>query len=186
MATQEKLLGALQVVVNLTRCIALKRALTEVEPDPALNFWRVMHGNLLDMAVLEWCKLFGSDDEDHQQVHWKNLFANEDEFRAGLLARVGMDKRAWAAYWTQMRAYRDQHVAHLDFDKRDVTSYPDLGPAQSSCAYYYSRLIQELRGLGEERFPSDLGDYYEAFLAQSVEVAHAAVASTASFEERVR
>ncbi|MFL9895641.1 hypothetical protein [Paraburkholderia sp. RL17-381-BIF-C] len=40
MATQEQLSGALQVVVNLTRCVALKRALAAAEPDPALNFWQ--------------------------------------------------------------------------------------------------------------------------------------------------
>ncbi len=58
MATQEQLTGALQVVVNLARCVALKRALIAADPDPALNFWRVLNGNLLDMAVREWCKLF--------------------------------------------------------------------------------------------------------------------------------
>jgi len=51
--------GALQVADNLARCIALKRALAAADPDPALNFWRVFTAIMLDMAVLEWCKLFG-------------------------------------------------------------------------------------------------------------------------------
>ena len=65
MATNEQLTAALQVVVNVARCIALKRALAEADSDPSLNFWRVVHGNLLDVAVLDWCKLFGSDPDGH-------------------------------------------------------------------------------------------------------------------------
>jgi hypothetical protein len=38
-----------------------------------LNFWRLIYGNLMDMAVIEWCKLFGSDSEEHQPAHWKNI-----------------------------------------------------------------------------------------------------------------
>lgn len=186
MATQEQLMGALQVVVNLTRCVALKHALAAAEPEPALNFWRVLQGNLLDTAVLEWCKLFGSDDEEHQQVHWKNIFADEAEFRANLFAHLGIEQEGWGAYWQQMKAYRDQHVAHLDINRRDVTHYPELGSALSSAVYYYSRLIRELRALGETRFPDDLSGYYDAFQTQASEIAQTATASTRGFTERVR
>lgn len=186
MATQDQLTGALGVVVNLTRSVALKRALSAVDPDPALNFWRVLHGNLLDMATLEWCKLFGSDDEDHQQVHWKNVFDDEAGFRTGLLAHVGADQTEWTAYWQQLKSYRDQHVAHLDFSKRDVTHFPDLDQALASAVYYYQRLIAELRALGEKRFPDDLGIYYADFLEQAREIAEAATVGTKGFRERVR
>lgn len=36
-ATQEQLMGALQVVVNLTRCVALKRALTVIKRGPLVE-----------------------------------------------------------------------------------------------------------------------------------------------------
>lgn len=186
MATQEHLTAALQVLVNMVRNIALKRALAADDPDPALNFWRVLHGNLLDLAVLDWCKLFGSDDEDHQQIHWKNTFADEPAFRAGLLEHVQLDQGAWREYWQSMKNYRDQHVAHLDFHRRNVTHYPDLEAALLSAFYYYSRLIAELRLLGEARFPDDLDTYYQAFLEQAGEIASAATASTSGYTERVR
>ena len=32
-------------------------------PEPRLNFWRVTYGNFTDMAVIDWCKPFGSDSE---------------------------------------------------------------------------------------------------------------------------
>lgn len=186
MATHEQLTSALQVLANLVRCVALKRALTAADPEPALNFWRVMHGNLLDVAVLEWCKLFGSDDEEHQQVHWKNVFADQAIFRTGLFAHIGVDQQIWRAYWEQMKNYRDQHVAHLDFNHRDVSHYPDLGLAISSAVYYYSQLIPELRAFGDARFPEDLAGYYEAFQVQATEIAQIAAASTKDFPERVR
>lgn len=185
MARREQLTGALQVVVNVARSVALKRALAAADPDPALNFWRVLHGNLLDVAVLEWCKLFGSDDEEHQLVHWKNVFADEARFRADLFAHLGLEQEEWLAYWQQMKAYRDQHVAHLDFNRRDVTHFPNLESALSSTVYYYSQLIQELRALGEMRFPNDLSGYYDSFLAQAAEIAQSATASTRDFAERV-
>ncbi len=68
MATVEQQDGALKVIVNLVRTIALKRAIAAVDDDPHLNFWRVIQGNGMDMAAIEWCKLFGSDDEAHQQA----------------------------------------------------------------------------------------------------------------------
>lgn len=180
MATNEQLTAALQVVVNVARCIALKRALAAADPDPSLNFWRVVHGNLLDVAVLDWCKLFGSDDEDRQLLHWKNFFGDEDAFRAGLFAHVQLDQDAWRGYWQQMKSYRDQHVAHLDFNRRDVSHYPDLEPALASVCYYYRRLIMELRAMGDARFPDDLSRYHEAVLAQADEIAKAATAPMAT------
>ena len=78
---------------------------------------------MLDMAALEWCKLLGADDEDHQLVHWKNVFTDEAVFRAELLAHLGTDLPTWTAYWQQLKGYRDQHVAHLDFSKCRVASH---------------------------------------------------------------
>jgi hypothetical protein len=186
MATHKHLTAALEMAVNIARCVALKRALAAADPDPALNFWRVLHGNLLDIAVLDWCKLFGSNDEEHQQVHWKKIFADEAAFRAGLLAHNHLDQNAWDGYWQVMKNYRDQQVAHLDFNRRDVMHYPNLEPALLSVFFYYSRLIAELRALGEARFPDDLSTYHEAFLAQAAEIARAATACTSRFEDRVR
>ena len=177
------LMDALNVVVNMTRCIALKRALTTIDPDPALNFWRTQYGCLLDMAVLEWCKLFGSDDKEYQQVHWKNIFSDEDGFRAGLFSSLKIKQEDWAAYWTEMKNYRDQHVAHLDFNRRDVNHYPKLDHALSSAAYYYSRLIHDLRKQGESSFPDDLAAFYDKFKVEAQQIAQAAIEGTRSFKE---
>jgi len=185
MPTREQLTGALEVVVNLVRSIAVKRALSSVDADPPLNFWRVINGNLLDMAVLDWCKLFGSDDEEHQQVHWKNVFEDEQAFRSGLFAQLGLDRSAFTNFWNEMKTYRDQYVAHLDFRRRNLTNFPDLTLALASSAYYYQQLITALRTQGEVRYPDDLMTYYDAFLAQAAEIAGMATTSTRGFPKRV-
>jgi len=186
LATNEHMIAALQVMVNVVRCIALKRALAATDPDPSLNFWRLLHGNLLDAAVLDWCKLFGSDDEERQLLHWKRFFADGDDFRTGLLAHVQLGKDEWQCYWQRMKRYRDQYVAHLDFNRRDISHYPDLGPALASVCYYYSHLNAELRTKGEARFPHNLGEYYDAFLAHSSDIAGLAITSTHKITERIR
>lgn len=181
----KKLVGALNVIVNMTRCIASKRAMSAIDGDPELNFWRIQYGNSLDMAVIEWCKLFGSDDEVNQQIHWKNMFSDGDGFREGLFSNLELNQEVWNSYWKSMKGYRDQHVAHLDFKRRDVSNYPDLDLAVASADYYYGKVLVELRTMGESRFPEELGVYYESFLKQAKSIALSAIQSTRNFEETV-
>jgi hypothetical protein len=62
---RRQLVEAAQVLGILVWNILLKRALHTADRNPRLNFWRVQYGNLMDMAVIDWCKLFGSDDVEH-------------------------------------------------------------------------------------------------------------------------
>jgi hypothetical protein len=170
-------------LVHLARSTEMKRALTEVDPDPHLNFWRLIHGNQLDIAVLEWCKVFGSDGE---ATHWKKIVppADHDHFRNSLFAVVEVTAEQWAAYWTEMKAYRDNLISH-HIELNRIANYPALDLALKSSCFYYSYLIKELRSLGETRYPDDLQIYCEAFENQAREIATAAVTSTAAFNERV-
>lgn len=114
------------------------------------------------------------------------MFPDENEFRAGLFEHIGIGQDEWSAYWQQLKAYRDQHVAHLDFNRRDVSHFPALDLALASSAFYYRRLIAALRALGEGRYPDDLTAYYDAFYAQALEIADRATTSTRDIAERVR
>lgn len=183
MTRREELTAHLFRLVYLARSAEMKRALTQVAPEPHLNFWRLIHGNQLDIVVLEWCKVFGSDGE---ATHWKKIVppANQDRFRDDLLAAVGVTADEWAAYWKEMKAYRDNLVAH-HIELKRVANYPVLDLAIKSSFFYYSYLIQELRSLGETRYPDDLQIYCGAFANQTREIAAAAVASTATIKERV-
>ena len=183
MTRSKELTAHLFRLVHLARSAEMKHALTEVAPEPHLNFWRLIHGNQLDIAVLEWCKVFGSDGE---ATHWKRIVppANHDQFRDGLFVAVGVTADEWAVYWTEMKAYRDNLVAH-HIEMNRVANYPVLDLAVKSSFFYYSYLIKELRALGETRYPDDLQIYCGAFESQAREIAAAAVASTAEIKERV-
>jgi hypothetical protein len=67
----------------------------------------------MDVPVLEWCKLFGSDDADKQPIHWKNVVTDEDAFRSELLSNLGIDRAAWNAFclkqfWSDSRDNRNR------------------------------------------------------------------------------
>jgi hypothetical protein len=170
-------------LVHIARTTAMKRALTEIDPHPHLNFWRLIHGNQLDIAVLEWCKIFGTDGE---ATHWKKIVLprDHDQFRDDLFGATGVTADEWAAYWNEMKAYRDKLVAH-HIELERVSNYPLLELAMKSSCFYYSRLIKELRSIGETKYPDDLNVYCEAFEIQARQIAAAAVAAVAAFRERV-
>lgn len=181
----------IRVLASVIWNIHLKRVVHAVDPKPRLNFWRLMYGNLLDMAVIEWCKLFGSDHEEHQPVHWKNMVPESDHhaFRQGLLEQQKMTADAWLEYWRQVKGYRDNHAAHFSAEwlrAENKPQYPELGPALEAAYYYYSELIGRLDAGGiAHRYPTDIREYCDRFAAQVKEAATRAVGATADMVEKV-
>jgi hypothetical protein len=89
MTRHDRLAEHLQRLVHVVRSVGLKRSLSAVDPRPRLNFWRLIYGNQLDIAVIEWCKVFGSDAE---ASHWKTIVPMDGHgrFRSALLAYTGL------------------------------------------------------------------------------------------------
>ena len=52
MSSHKELTAHLFRLVHLGRSVGMKRALTAVNPDPRLNFWRLIHGNQLDVIEI--------------------------------------------------------------------------------------------------------------------------------------
>jgi hypothetical protein len=182
---KQHLLDVVEITVNLVRTIQLRRTLHSVSPKPSLVFWRVIYGNLTDMVVLEWCKLFGSDDEQNQPVHWKNIASDPEKFRKELFDSLGIYESKWRSYWAEMKRYRDLNVAHHDVRRVEIKNYPTFELALESAYYYYDFVVSELRKQGVDQHPSDLRAYSKDFAAQCHDTAPAAIYATASFKERV-
>jgi hypothetical protein len=182
---RQRLLSAGEVLVSLVRTIQLRRTLHAVWADPPLNFWRVIYGNLTDMAVLEWCKLFGSDDDQNQPIHWKNIAPDPEAFKKAMLASLGIYESKWRSYWTEMKRYRDQSVAHHDERRRDIKRFPTFDLALESAYFYYEFVLTELRKIGIDQQPRDLRRYGKDFADQCHEIAAAAADATRSFRESV-
>ena len=188
--TNDRILhDAVALVASVVRNIQLKRALQAADPNPPLNFWRLMNGNSFDMAVIDWCKLFGSERDP---LHWKNVLpeAEWDEFRAGLLRATDFSADEWAGYREKVKEYRDKHAAHFDptfIEAANEPEYPALSEAFYAACLYYDRLCRLFADRGiKHRYPRDIRDYSRRFADQTAEVAKKAIEATKGLKERVQ
>lgn len=168
-------------LVYVVRNVAHHRSLEPFKDDSDQNYWILVFNNFLDIAVLEWCKAFGSRGE---ATHWSNHVADPDAFRAGLYARLGVSEEEWRTYWESIKNYRDEVVAH-HVSASKVTHYPDLGCALQACFYYYGILIKQLRQLSVFDYPEDLEDYYKRSLEQACRFSELAYGATRALKENV-
>jgi hypothetical protein len=115
---------------------------------PQGAFWLEAHGNFFDTSVLEWCKLFADRNrDDWGKHHWRRVVENPDRFEADLYRTLGVTADAFAELIKNMKAYRDQFVAHLD-EKREML-LPALEKAKKSIAFLHERLVQQADGHGD-------------------------------------
>ncbi|MFC7633389.1 hypothetical protein ACFQVB_38195 [Paraburkholderia humisilvae] len=127
------------------------------------EFGATVNGNMLDIAVLEWCKLFADRRAHH---YWKRVVRDEKEqqqFLAHLLRDAGMNLQGWKRYLDTMRVYRDKFVAHLD--TQNVMNIPSLDGALASVQFLYAYLratnpASTFEMLHGEPLPQDLTGYY--------------------------
>lgn len=120
------------------------------------DFWKTVNGNFLDVAVLEWCKLFGDEKANH---YWREVVSAPSKFEAGLLACFNPTLNKLETYCREMRGYRDRFVAHLDSDF--TMHIPNLAVAKASVEYYHSYVVEyELRPSDLTGLPTSFSDYY--------------------------
>ncbi|WP_109484049.1 hypothetical protein [Paraburkholderia sp. C35] len=122
---------------------------------------RTINSNFVDIAVLEWCKVFA---DWHARHHWRRLVRDSQArtgFRTALFAVLGLDEAGWEHYLTVVKTYRDRFVAHLDDD--DTMDIPSLDPVLASTFFFYGQLWELAPdGALDGRFQDDLQAYYEA------------------------
>ncbi|KWW32420.1 MULTISPECIES: hypothetical protein [Cupriavidus] len=133
------------------------------------QFGATVNGNMLDIAVLEWCKLFADGKARH---HWKRLVRNDadqQQFLAGLLTATGINIQAWKRYLDEMRVYRDKFVAHLD--DQNVMKIPTLEVALKCVLFLYSHVratspADIFKTPHLAHLPDDLAAYYGTCCAE--------------------
>jgi hypothetical protein len=168
-------------LVYVARNVAHHRSLEPFKDDFNQNYWIIVFNNFLDIAVLEWCKAFGSKAE---ATHWSKHVADPDAFRTGLLQALGLSNKEWHAYWDSIKTYRDEVVAHHKSASK-VTRYPDFDIALQACFYYYKVLIKQLRMFKVLDYPDNLEDYFEKSLAQARNFSDVAYHATHSLTEAI-
>jgi hypothetical protein len=134
------------------------------------EFGATVNGNMVDIAVLEWCKLF-ADRRGHH--HWTRLVRpdlEQRQFLMNLLDVLQVNEAAWRQYLDEFRVYRDKFVAHLDME--DVARIPQLEMALQSTYFLYARLLVDAPAgtfdmPGRVSLPRDLPTYFASCQADS-------------------
>lgn len=128
---------------DFVRQLSYHRAMLPHAENLRTNIWIYSYNNYIDMAVLDWCHLFGNNKDD---LHWKNNVANEEEFRQHVLESLKISQADWDAYWLSVKGYRDNDVAHIKVNpKSDI---PDMDTALEMVKLYYINAINELHERG--------------------------------------
>jgi hypothetical protein len=113
---RDRTLRTMQLTISCISNIAAYRVNwqkvgNESKPIVQRDFWIRMNGNFLDMAVLEWCKLFADFDGKH---HWSCTFSRKSNWRKTLFASLNMSSGQFKRELKLVSDYRNKFVAHLD------------------------------------------------------------------------
>jgi len=156
--TLRKQQRAAQLCCHCLRNIAYYRAWWDAgRPDLDNDFVVNGNGNFIDIAVLEWCKLFSSPKKEKH--HYEHVVDDADTFRTSMLAHIGETPQEWDDYIDTMKKYRDKYVAHWD-DDPDGALRPVLDIAIASAAY----LLDYLNANGKDGwwpFPANATQFYD-------------------------
>jgi hypothetical protein len=106
------------------------------KPRITRQFWISANGSAMDLALLEWCKLFADWKGKH---HWSKTVTDKNGFTSGLYSRLRMTEAQFADYVETMKRPRDKFIAHLDEDA--MMKLPRLRPARASAAYLHDALL---------------------------------------------
>ena len=168
-------------LVFVVRNIAYHRSLYKYKDEFEQNYWILIFNNFLDIAALEWCKVFGSKSN---LTHWSKHIKNQDEFRSNMLIHLNLSQEEWEEYWKSIKDYRDCMVAH-HIHNPEIENFPDFNIALLSCYFYYEIIIKELRLLKVYDYPDSLEEYYMLSLKQAENFSCTAYTSTLKIKDNV-
>ena len=119
------------------------------------QFWVRINGNCLDIAVLEWCKLFADSNGKHC---WRKIVSDTHAFSSQIFPAVGGESE-YDRYCEELKTYRDKFVAHLD--NENTAHIPDMEKAWVAARIYYKHVATtEISRSAMLDAPSDLRDFY--------------------------
>ncbi|MBV8549135.1 MAG: hypothetical protein JO126_06740 [Alphaproteobacteria bacterium] len=123
---------------------------------PEGEFWLTVIGNFIDIAVLDWCTLFGNHSD---KQHWKQLILDHEAFREALKKQTGITPEKWHSSWSEVTLYRNEFVAHLGSE--NIMHVPDMNIPQSMVEFYYQSLRTDGPAAFFQDLPDSLRDYYD-------------------------
>lgn len=119
------------------------------------DFWRNTNSNFLDVAVLEWCKVFA---DWNGKPHWRKVVPAPADFLSALLEGIAITEETFNAHREETRTYRDKFVAHLDAER--MMQIPRLEVILNSVVFLYDLIRNEYQQFLVDA-PLNLRDFYE-------------------------
>ena len=126
------------------------------------QFWVNANSNFLDIALLEWCKLYTDERGKH---YFAKVVTDSAGFKMELLAELAITDISFNECAQQVRTYRDKFVAHLD--EINEAQIPELTIVKESTIFLYEYLI--IQEAGHDTFhdaPKSSKRFYNDFIAQ--------------------
>lgn len=146
--SRHPVLATLHRLMMFAQSIQVRRMIEGIALEPKQTSWIMTINLLADTSAVEWCKVFGSWDED---THWTRVVPKErhNNIRTDLLKAIGLSQAAWADYRNSIVNYRNQMVAHHDLDTT-VANYPHYDVVIVAASFMFDQLrkIAEPDSLG--------------------------------------
>ena len=136
----------IELLMSYCRSFAYYRGIrANVKHDGAnTNFWRHINNVCIGNCLIEWCKIFGSYNNES---HWKHTFTNYPgivEIISSNNVRISQNHDlVWEEYHSEMRTFRDTHIAHRNTEI--LAPVPHLDCSFDIASEYYTFV---LRGIG--------------------------------------
>ena len=98
---------------NFVRNYAIRKAIEDNYTNLlSNNLWHIISNSCLDIAVINWCSLFGSEND---ATHWKKCELRRiTDIDTQLLNECEITKDNFVKLHTKITSYRNRAVAHID------------------------------------------------------------------------
>ena len=126
------------------------------------QFWVSLNGNFLDIAVLEWCKLFGDYKDKH---HWKKIMHADQTFKQRMFDELDIKQIDLDKIHGSIKSYRDKFVAHLDSER--VMNIPKLQEGLPLVYFYYSEVKSICDNTSD--WPTSIENFYQEHYEKGLE-----------------
>ena len=138
MHSRHPLIAPLHRLMAFAQAVHVRRMIEGIALEPKQTFWIMTMNLLIESAAIEWCKVFGSWDE---QTHWRQAFATQDHdtLRSELLTKLGLKASEWETYRDTIVDYRNQLIAHHDLNA-SVAAYPQFDPGLIAADFMFDQL----------------------------------------------
>lgn len=183
MHSRHPIIAPLHRLMAFVQHVKIYRMIAPITREPEQTFWNMTINLLMDAAAIEWCKVFGSWNED---THWTKVIpeAEHRQTRADLHAYLGMSASEWESYWRSIVNYRNQMTAHHDL-KAAVPNFPHYDAALEAAYFMFTRI----RALRDQDWmggiPSDLNRWSSNVAGNMKSIVRKAFAASAELGSNI-